>query len=188
MVSAERHHYTFREYLELEAKSDRRHEYFDGQIFAMAGGSPEHGRLAAMIIGLFHQQLRGRPCVTFTSDVRIRVQATGFTTYPDVSVVCGELERDGDDRDAVVNPTVLVEVLSPTTEEYDREDKFSHYRRIASLKAYVLVSQREHRVEVFTRNVDGTWTLRDVERGVAKIDCVGCDLPLGELYRDPLAT
>jgi Uma2 family endonuclease len=188
MVSAERRHYTFREYLELEAKSDTRHEYFNDEIYAMAGGSPEHGRLAAMVIGLLHQQLRGQPCVTFTSDVRIRVRATGFTTYPDVSIVCGGLERDGEDKDAVVNPTVLLEVLSPSTENYDREDKFSHYRRIASLKAYVLVSQREQRVEVFTRNADGTWTLRDVVEGIAKIDCIGCDLPLRELYRDPLAS
>jgi Uma2 family endonuclease len=93
-----------------------------------------------------------------------------------------------EDRDSIVNPTVLLEVLSPTTEAYDREDKFSHYRRIVSLAAYVLVSQREQRIEVFTRNTDGSWTLRDVIEGVARIDCIDVTLPLSEVYRDPLAS
>jgi Uma2 family endonuclease len=115
------------------------------------------------------------------------VRATGLATYPDASVVCGGLERDVEDRDALVNPVVLVEVLSPTTEAYDREEKFSHYRRISSLQAYVLVSQKEQRIELFTRNADGTWTLRDVREGAARIECIGCDLPLSEVYHDPLA-
>jgi hypothetical protein len=112
-ASAERPRHTYREYLALEAKSDVKHEYCDGKIFATSGGSPEHGRLAAKVIQLLGQQLGGRPCATFSSDVRIRVQATGLTTYFDASVVCGGLERDVEDRDALVNPVVLVEVFLP---------------------------------------------------------------------------
>jgi Uma2 family endonuclease len=109
--------YSIREFLQLEGYSNVRHEYLDGQIYAMAGGTPEHGTYAANVIGLLTAALRDRPCRVQTSDVRIRVVATGLDTYPDVSVVCGQAERDKEDPDAIVNPIVLVEVLSPSTEE-----------------------------------------------------------------------
>lgn len=177
----------YAEYLALEEKSDAKHEYIGGRVYAMSGGTPAHARLASTVGGMLRAQLGGKRCVTFTSDLRVRVLATGLATYPDVTVVCGKLERDPDDENAVVNPIVLVEVLSASTEAYDREEKFAHYRRIPSLRAYVLVSQEERRVEMFSRNDDGTWTLRDVRDGDARVEPIDCVLGINELYEDPLA-
>jgi Uma2 family endonuclease len=180
--------YTYAEYLALEQRSEFKHEYFAGRVYAMSGGTPEHGRLAAQIILLLGEQLRGKPCVTFTSDVRVRIPATDVALYPDVSVLCGKLERAEDDHDAVTNPRVVVEVLSKSSAKYDREEKFAQYRRIPSLECYVLVSQTERLLEVFTRNADGTWTLRDVREGEARIDAIECRLEVDAVYRDPLAS
>jgi Uma2 family endonuclease len=180
--------HTFAEYLALETKSDARHELVNGEILAMSGGTPEHSRLAASVIRELGVALRGRPCVTFTSDLRVRVQATGLTTYPDATVVCGRIEVDPEDKNTVTNPVVLVEVLSDSTETYDREDKRAHYRLIPSLREYVLVSQHERRIEHHHRNADGTWTLRDVRAGErARLDAVGCELAVDAVYDDPLA-
>ena len=186
MVAPAARRYTYREYLELEKRSERKHEFLGGRIFAMSGGTPEHGRLSARIIALFEGQLAGRRCVTFTSDVRVYIRGSDIGTYPDVSVVCGKLEHDEADPDAVTNPKVIVEVLSKSSETYDREEKFSHYRLIPSLECYVLVSQQERRVEVLSRNADGTWTLRDVREGEARIGGIDCTLPIEALYRNPL--
>jgi len=179
--------YTLAEYLALEAASDTRHEYLNGEIFAMAGGTPEHGALAANVIRLLGTALLDRPCVVYTSDVRIRVLATGLNTYPDVSVTCGAIERDPQDASTIVNPVVLVEVLSDSTEAYDRGEKFAHYRRIPSLRDYLLVSQHEARIEHYRRNDDGTWTLRDVASSETVRLSIGCELPVGAVYRDPFA-
>jgi Uma2 family endonuclease len=178
--------HTFAEYLVLEASSGERYEFLDGQVFAMSGGTPTHSRLTANVIFSLMGQLAGRPCTVFTADLRVRVSATGLATHPDVTVVCGSLEVDPEDPNTGTNPRVLVEVLSPTTEKYDREEKFAHYRRIPSLGAYVLVSQMERRVEVFTRAEDGTWILRDVLAGTADIAPIHCTLQLEDVYRDPL--
>jgi Uma2 family endonuclease len=177
---------SYADYLALEAKSDERYEFFDGRVFAMSGGTPAHSRLAANVIFSLMRQLASRPCTVFTADLRVRVQATGLATHPDVTVVCGPLLVDAEDPNAVVNPRVLIEILSPATERYDREEKFAHYRRIPSLVAYVLVSQAERRVEVLTRNSDQTWTLRDVMQGGARIEPIEVELMLDEVYRDPL--
>ena len=174
---------TYEEYLTLERASEQRHEFCDGEIFAMAGGSPEHSALAARVIVQLGTQLRGQPCQVYTSDLRVRVQATGLTTYPDVTVVCGPLERDEEDPHAIVNPVVLVEVSSLGTEAYDRNEKFAHYRRIPSLRAYVLVSQREPRIEVYRRNGDGSWALDDARPPcVARLDAIGCALDVADIY------
>jgi Uma2 family endonuclease len=180
--------HTFAEYLALEAKSETKHELVNGRIFAMAGGTIEHGRLAANVISELGSALRGHPCVTFTSDVRVRVLATGLATYPDASVVCGRVEVDPEDRNTVTNPVVIIEVLSDSTESYDRNDKLAHYRRIPSLRDYLLVSQHERRVEHYERNDDGTWTLRDVlEGGEVRLASIGCALTIDAIYHDPLA-
>jgi Uma2 family endonuclease len=180
--------HTFAEYLALEAKSETKHELVNGEIFAMAGGTIEHGRLAANVIGELGSALRGHPCATFTSDVRVRVLATGLATYPDASVVCGRVEVDPEDRNTVTNPVVIVEVLSDSTEQYDRNDKLAHYRRIPSLRDYLLVSQHERRVEHYRRNEDGSWTLRDLpEGGEVRLASLGCVLSVDAIYRDPLA-
>jgi Uma2 family endonuclease len=185
---AEPARYTFAEYLALDERSEARYEFVNGEVFAMSGGTLEHSRIAANLIASLGAQLLGRPCVVYTSDARVRVQATGLATYPDVSVVCGSIERDPESRNTITNPVVLIEVLSDSTEGYDREEKFSHYRRIGSLREYLLVSQRERRVEHFSRNADDSWTLRDVTSPeVVRIPSIGCVLALDVVYRDPLA-
>jgi Uma2 family endonuclease len=178
---------TFAEYVALENRSLTKHEFYDGEMFAMAGGSPEHALLAMSVGAELRAQLRGAPCRVFSSDLRIRVAETGLATYPDVSLVCGPLEIDPEDRCSVRNPRVLVEVLSPSTENYDREDKFAQYRQIPSLVAYVLVSQKERRIEVFHRSADGTWTLHEVRsQGVTHVPGIDCTLNLDEVYGDLL--
>jgi Uma2 family endonuclease len=180
--------YTFAEYLAIDEASEIKHELVNGEIFAMAGGTLEHAQIAGNLIRVLGTQLLGRPCNVYTSDARVRVRATGLATYPDVTVVCGAIERDPENAHTITNPVVLVEVLSDSTEGYDREEKFSHYRRIPSLREYLLVSQKERRVEHFTRNDDGSWTLRDlVPPEPVRLPSIGCELALSEVYRDPLA-
>ncbi|WP_437925593.1 Uma2 family endonuclease [Sorangium sp. So ce291] len=176
--------FTFAEYLAREQASETKHEYANGEIFAMAGGTPEHGLMAVNVASVLRGQLVDRRCRVYNSDVRVRMQATGLATYPDVSVVCGRLERDPEDENSILNPVALVEVLSPSSEAYDRGEKFAHYQTIPSLREYVLVSYQRRRVEVLRRNDDGTWTLYDVrESGVAELASIGCSLPLDEVYR-----
>lgn len=185
--SAPERRYTFREYLELEAGSELRYEFFDGAVYAMSGGSPDHSRLAANVIALLTAQLAGKPCQAFTSDLRVRVLETGLATHPDVSVICGSLELDPEDPHTATNPLLNVEVLSPSTQRYDREEKAAHYRRIRSLASYVLISQEEHRLEVFSRNDDGSWTLREARSGAVDLPAIGCRLSVEDVYRNPLA-
>jgi len=177
--------YTFAEYLALEASSPIRHEYWDGNIYAMAGGSPAHAALATMLAVQLGAQLRSSPCRPFGSDLRVRVPGTGLDTYPDLSVICGSRAVDPDDKHAVNNPTLLVEVLSDSSETYDRGDKFEHYKRLTSLREYVLVSQRERCVEVFTRTPDDAWSAAVYRDGaVAKLSSIGARLDVKELYDD----
>lgn len=179
---------TYAEYAAAEAKSDVKHEWLNSEVFAMAGGTPEHAGLAAGVIGELRTALRDRPCRVFSSDLRVRVQATGLVTYPDASIVCNKIETDHDDPQAIVNPVVLVEVLSDSTEAYDRGEKFAHYRRIPSLREYVLVSQHERRIEVHRRNDAGRWELYEAGPGESvELASVGCRLSVDDVYRDPLA-
>lgn len=184
MVSpAHRIHYTWAEYLAFEASSNVKHEYLDGQIYAMAGGTPEHAALAAAFIGLLFPQLRQGRCRALDADLRVRVRATGLATYPDVTVVCGPRERDPDDEHAVTNPTLVVEVLSRSTEEYDRGDKFEHYKSVPSLRQYVLVSHRERTVEVWTRGEAGDFSCAVAHEGeVADLASIGARIDVRELY------
>jgi Uma2 family endonuclease len=178
---------TFAEYLAQEPSSEIKHGLVNGEIFAMGGNTPEHARLSSRIAGALLAQLRGRPCEAFSSDLRVRVLATGLVTYPDVSVVCGRFERDPEDANTLVNPVVLVEVLSDSSEAYDRGEKFAHYRRIPSLRDYVLVSQRRPHIEVFRRNEDGSWTLFEAEAsGSVKLASIGCELSVDDVYANAL--
>jgi len=177
-------HYTTAEYLAFEASSNVKHEYLAGQIYAMAGGTPEHAALAAGVVGQLYAQLRGGRCRVYDADLRVRVRTTGLLTYPDVTVVCGPREVDAEDPLAVTNPTLIVEVLSTSTEEYDRGDKFEHYKGMPSLRQYVLVSHREPIVEVWTRAEDGSWSGRVCKDGdVADLACVGARLDVRELHQ-----
>jgi Uma2 family endonuclease len=177
---------TYAEYLARERASDTKHEYIAGEIVAMAGGTIEHGRLAARFAGLVYTALAGRPCDTFSSDVRVRVP-DGDAYYPDLTVVCGRLERDAEDSDAITNPTVIVEVLSPSTEARDRGPKFHRYRRLSSLREYVLVYQEEALVEVW-RLEDRRWTLaQEATAGTTlELASVGARISVDDLYSQPL--
>jgi Uma2 family endonuclease len=176
-------HYAWREYLALEGASNIKHEYLDGQIYAMAGGTPEHAALQLAVPSLLFPQLRSGNGRALGSDLRIRVGATGLATYPDVTIVCGPRELDPEDRNSVTNPTLLVEVLSQNTEEYDRGEKFAHYKRIPSLRQYVLVSPGHRRVEVWTRAADGAWTsVVSGDGDVADLGSIGAKLDVRELY------
>lgn len=178
---------TYAEYLSFERASDGKHEYVNGRVYAMAGGTPEHARLAANAVRILGVALSGRPCVVFTSDARVRIEATGRSTYPDLTVVCGKLLPASDDPDAITNPTVIVEVLSETTEASDRGDKWAHYRRLPSLGDYVLVSQGTQRIEVFRREGDH-WRYSEAGPGErAQLASVGVEISVDELYENPLA-
>ena len=189
MVVSARQRFTFDDYLALEETSHARHEFLDRHVWAMAGGTPEHGGICANLIAHLSNRLSDQPCRGYTSDVRVRVKATGLATYPDVSVVCGGLETDPDDPkgNTVVNPTVLVEVLSPSTEDYDRGEKLAHYKQIPSLREIVLVAHDEQRIELWRRARD-QWIL-EVARGdePARIPSLGCELDLAAVFRNPLA-
>ena len=172
------------EYLALERTADYRSQYFQGEIFAMAGGSPRHSQLKTNLIIALGLPLRGHSCTLYDSDLKILVNSTGLYTYPDASIVCGPLELADGQQDVVLNPTVLFEVLSDSTEAYDRGQKFGHYRQIESLREYVLVSQSEVLVERFQRNPDNTWTLTE-SRGIDSqlaLNSVGITIPLREIY------
>lgn len=188
MVSPARHHrYTYAEYLALERDSNTRHEFCGGEIFAMAGGTPTHAVICANLTVLLGSQLRGRGCMAHSSDLRIRVLETGLATYPDVSVICGRRELDPDDRNTVTNPVLLVEVLSPSTADYDRGEKLRHYQRIASLREVVLVAHDERLLEVWQRGDGGAWSRRELRHGVLELTSVPCVLAIDEVYRDELA-
>lgn len=181
--SAHRVHYTHAEYLALEAASNVKHEYLDGQIYGMAGGTPEHAALAHTVGSLLFPQLRSGNCRGHNSDLRVRVLATGLATYPDLTVVCGPRQLDPEDKNAVTNPALLVEVTSPSTEDYDRGDKFEQYKRIPSLRQYVIVSHRERRVDVWRRGEGETWDVtvcRDGDR--AELDAIAARLDVRGLY------
>lgn len=191
-TAAPRLHYTYGDYLRHEAGSDDKHEYVAGLILAMAGGTLEYGALAsAVIIGL-GSGLRGRRCRVFDSDARVRVRASGNAYYPDASVVCGTLETDPEDPDAMLNPTVIVEVLSPSTAEYDQGDKLTDYQRIESLRHVVHVAHDERRIDVWTRTPSGSggaaWVKASFRGGNSlRLDAIDCALEVDDIYHDPLA-
>jgi len=178
------HGYSFKEYLDLESASNVKHEFLDGEIYAMAGRTPRHAALTLAVGGALLAQLRGGPCRAFSSDLRVRVPETGLATYPDVTV-CGPLEADPASDATVTNPKVIVEVLSPSTKDYDLGEKFEHYRKLASLEAVLYVSQTDARIESRTRRPDGTWATQEARAGdTVAIDAIRCTLNVDDVYRD----
>lgn len=163
------------EYLAFERASDQKHEYANGEIFAMSGGTREHSLIGQNLARELGNALLERPCEVHGSDMRIEVTATERYFYPDVSVVCGQPRFADEKRDTVLNPKLIAEVLSDSTERYDRGDKFAHYRAIPSLQDYVLASQTQPLVEHYHRQSDGTWVYRVIGRGerllLASLDC-----------------
>ena len=172
------------EYLEFERKSEIKHEYFDGEIFAMAGAKRRHNVINSNLGGLIWQHLRGKNCESYSNDMRVFVPETGLYTYPDLAVACGEPQFQDEVFDTLLNPILIIEVLSDSTEGYDRGKKFQHYRSIASLQEYILVSSDETRIEKYTRRGDGFWYLSEAVGREAEIEfsSVECRIALAEVY------
>jgi Uma2 family endonuclease len=184
-TSARRLHYTYAQYLSLEEESSVRHEYLDGEIYAMAGGSPDHAALAAACIGALRGQVPPG-CRAFTSDLRVRIAATGLTTYPDAAVICGGTLRAPEDPLAVTNPVLLVEVTSPSTEDYDRGEKLRHYKSLPSVREVLIVSHRAPHLTLHRRG-DADWTVTTAETGaVLELSSVAARIAVDEVYREPL--
>lgn len=174
------------EYLDLERKAETRSEYLDGRLYAMSGGTYSHGLIVSSLNVLLGTRLRGSQCRVTVSDVRVRISSDGPYYYPDVMAVCSPPQFADDRRDSVLNPVLIVEVLSPSTEAYDRGLKAAQYRRIDSLQEYVLVWQDQPRIEVLRRQPSGGWFLSEAIGldSVCTLESVRCDLPLAEVYRD----
>lgn len=173
------------EYLAFERGTDARHEYLDGHVYAMAGESIEHSRICVNVAGELRSRLKGRPCEVLSPNMKVVTSPTGLFSYPDVVVVCGEPQFYDERRDILTNPTVVFEVLSPSTEAYDRGEKFLRYRtQIAALRAYVLVSQHRPLVEHYVRQPDGSWSYSSAGDLSEAIDLpsIDCHLPLSEIY------
>jgi Uma2 family endonuclease len=186
MSSLAKQYYTAEQYLTLERKAEYKSEYINGQIFAMAGASKEHIAIATNLIGELHAQLKGRPCQVYNSDMRVRVKPTGMHTYPDVTAICGEPHFDDRQLDTLTNPTVIIEVLSPSTEAYDRGVKFAHYRKLDSLTDYVLISQDRMLVEHFVRAGDkgDQWLLTEFSDpdSALRLISIDCTVALLDIY------
>jgi Uma2 family endonuclease len=172
------------EYLALERRSETKHEYWDGRMVAMVGGSPAHSQISGNIIGALHSQLAGRRCIVYTSDLKVGITRLRAYAYPDVTVVCGKPEFGEPERDVLTNPLLIVEVLSPSTEKYDRTGKFLRYQRIPSLAEYLLVSQDSPSVELCSRQEDGSWgwTAAEGLDSSITIPSLGCTLALADIY------
>jgi Uma2 family endonuclease len=173
------------EYLEIERKAEYKSEYCAGEMFAMAGATEAHNILAANMLVLIHYQFRARDCRVYGSDMRVAVSPEGLYTYPDVSAACEEPRFLDQHRDTLLNPAVIVEVLSSSTEAYDRGRKFELYRTLDSIQQYVLVATDRIHVDVYTRVQDGRWVLRSLDGAAdsVELDSIGCRLLVSELYQ-----
>jgi Uma2 family endonuclease len=173
------------EYLALERKAEIKSEYFDGEMFAMSGATLEHTKIVVNITTELNTQFMDRPCEVYAQDLRIKVSPTGLYTYPDISALCGEPQLEDDHFDTLLNPQLIIEVLSESTESYDRGRKFAQYRMIESLREYVLVSQTECRIERFSRQDGGNWLYTECTDpdGSIELLSVACRLSLSGIYR-----
>jgi Uma2 family endonuclease len=173
------------EYLEIERRSEVKHEYINGQMYAMSpGASNAHNLICTNLVVALGGQTRGRSCVVYHADMRVKVSPTGMYTYPDIAALCGKPSFEPSVVDTLLNPSVIIEVLSSSTEAYDRGAKFAHYRRLESLQDYVLVSQGRIRVEHFVRD-DSEWRLSELgdPEALLRLAPIGCEISLGEIYR-----
>lgn len=171
-------------YFTLEETSGIKHEYYRGVVYAMTGASPRHNLIATNVIASLHAQLRGKPCTVYPSDLRLKVEHTGLYTYPDSLVVCDPLRLDSARPNTILNPTVLVEILSPSTKDYDRGTKFQHYRTIETFQEYVVIEQDRVHIEHYVRQDADHWLLIDYHRKeqVLNLQSIGCQLTLEDVY------
>jgi Uma2 family endonuclease len=180
------HRYTYADYVALEMLSTGKHEFLDGEIYAMAGRSEEHSALAAEMVRVLGNAVGERPCRVHTSDLRIYVEAVGLATFPDCSVICGPMQQhDPSPTATALNPMILVEVTSDSSEDYDTGPKLEYYRTIPTLREYVVVSHRERRIAVHSRGADDAWTTRVAIRGGrAEVASLSAELIVDEIYRN----
>jgi len=177
---------TGEQYLEIERFSEIRHEYLDGLVYAMAGESRDHSRICFNLAVIVGRQLQGTPCEGFSPNMKVRTGIGGLYAYPDLMIVCGEAVFHDEHGDVLLNPTVVFVVLSPSTEKYDRGEKFRRYRtQIESLQDYVMVSQDQPRIEHHHRQTDGKWSATEISGldGVLVLPSIDCRIPLAEVYR-----
>jgi len=172
------------QYLEAERAAEFRSEYYGGHIYAMSGGSYQHAQIIGGLVRELGNALKKRPCSVVPNDLRLRVSPDGLYTYPDVVVICGDPQFADHQKDTLLNPTLIVEVLSPSTEAYDRGFKAQQYRTLESLEEYVLVSQNQPRVEVFRRQPGGHWLLSEAIglQAVYPFESLDCAVPLADIY------
>lgn len=172
------------EYLALEREAEYKSEYYAGEVFALAGASLRHNLIAGNVLAALHSQLKGGDCQVYPSDLRVKVPQIPYYTYPDVTVVCGKPQLEDDHGDNLLNPIVIVEILSRSTERHDRTSKFESYRRIETLREYVLIAQDSYRVEQYRKQPDGSWIFSgttDADRTL-KLPAIGCELNLSDIY------
>jgi Uma2 family endonuclease len=174
------------EYLAIERAAEFRSEYYNGHMYAMAGTSYRHALLVSNLVFVLRTELKGRRCSVMSNDLRVRVQPGGLYTYPDIVVVCGDPKFADDQRDTILNPALIMEVLSPSTEAYDRGFKASQYRTIESIQEYALVSQNEARIEVFRKQQGGDWLFSESVAldAVCRLESLGLSLPLAAIYEN----
>ena len=172
------------QYLEIERAAEFKSEYYNGCMYAMSGASYNHVLISGSFGAELYAALKKTPCAVAANDLRVRVSPLGLYTYPDIVVICGEPKFADDQKDTLLNPTFLAEVLSPSTEAYDRGFKSQQYRKIESLQEYALVSQTEPRLEVFRRQPDGRWLLSEFAGldAVSRFESLSCEIPLAEIY------
>jgi len=179
-----RKNYTIEEYLEMEQNAEVKHEYYQGEIFAMSGSKVPHNIIATNLTGILTQKLKGKSCRPFKSDQRIHIPVNSFFTYPDISIVCGEIQTLNDDNWNIINPSVIFEVLPKTTRDYDLGGKFSLYREIPSLKEYLLIESEFLKVLAFRINKAGHWELEEYSNmnDELTIETIGISLLLTDIY------
>ncbi len=172
------------EYLAFEREAEVKHEYYAGETFPFAGASRQHNLIVANVIRELGIEVKGRSCEVYPSDMRVKISPTGLYTYPDVTVVCGEARFDDEHSDTLLNPTVIVEVLSPSTAGYDRGEKFEHYRKLESLQAYLVIAQDRHHVEHWGRQSDNQWLLSETDslEDTMELPSIACRLLVTDLY------
>lgn len=185
MASHPKHFYSPEEYIALERKASYKSEYYAGEIFAMSGASRAHNIIVANVTTSLNTQLESRDCEVYASDMRVRTPDSLLYTHPDVVVVCGEPQFDDDSVDTLLNPTLVVEVLSPSTETHDRTKKFADYRKITSVMEYILVAQEESRVTQYIKQSGGTWLFQEASHPeeTLHLASINCDLALERIYR-----
>lgn len=178
---------TYQAYLALEAESDAKYEFHDGMITAMAGGTLEHGQIAMNAARALGNALEAanKPCITYSSDVKVHIASSRRTFYPDASIVCGKAIRSEKDPNALSNPILILEVLSDSTASFDRGAKFTHYRQMDSLKEYVLISQSEAMVDTYYRTEDGTWEINTITdlMALVRLKSIDCEIRMADIYR-----